>query len=253
MITDKVTRATRRAAATRAAIVEAAEELLAEGGPSALTLEAVAERADVAVQTVYNRVGGRSAVLIAVAERALEDNRQYMDAAYATPGTPQERIRAAAAAYARFAAERPHQFRLLADPPDEPAALERVADLVEEQNAKLAAALSDGIADGSITPGIDPRTAATALWATMNGILSLSWRADRLRAEPGQLDAIIATAQAMTFHGLIRPRPDTEGSGHGDHHHPAPPRPGEPPRSQAGSSRTGTHANDPARPGRAPR
>ena len=238
MITDKATRATRRAAATRAAIVEAAEELLAEGGPSALTLEAVAERADVAVQTVYNRVGGRSAVLIAVAERALEDNRQYMDAAYATPGTPQERIRAAAAAYARFAAERPHQFRLLADPPDEPAALERVADLVEEQNAKLAAALSDGIADGSITPGIDPRTAATALWATMNGILSLSWRADRLRAEPGQLDAIIATAQAMTFHGLIRPRPDTEGSGHGDHHHPAPPRPGEPPRSQAGSSRT---------------
>jgi len=91
-----------------------------------------------------------------------------------------------------------------------PAALERVADLVEEQNAKLAAALSDGIADGSIAPGIDPRTAATALWATMNGILSLSWRADRLRAEPGQLDAIIATAEAMTFHGLIRPRPDTE-------------------------------------------
>jgi AcrR family transcriptional regulator len=209
-MTGKVTRATRRAAATRAAIVEAAEELLAEGGPSALTLEAVAERADVAVQTVYNRVGGRSAVLIAVAERALEDNRQYMDAAYATPGTPQERIRAAAAAYARFAAERPHQFRLLADPPDDPAALERVADLVEEQNAKLAAALSDGIADGSIAPGIDPRTAATALWATMNGILSLSWRADRLRAEPGQLDAIIATAEAMTFHGLIRPRPDTE-------------------------------------------
>lgn len=87
-MTSKVTRATRRAAATRAAIVEAAEELLAEGGPSALTLEAVAERADVAMQTVYNRVGGRSAVLIAVAERALEDNRQYMDAAYATPGTP---------------------------------------------------------------------------------------------------------------------------------------------------------------------
>jgi AcrR family transcriptional regulator len=100
--------------------------------------------------------------------------------AYAASGTPLQRIRAASAAYVRFAAERPHQFRLLADPPDEPAALERVADLVDEQNTKLAAALSDGITDGTITPDIDPRTAATALWAAMNGILGLSWRADRL-------------------------------------------------------------------------
>ena len=204
--------------------MEAAEELLAEGGPPALTLEAVAGRADVAVQTVYNRVGGRSAVLIAVAERALEDNRQYMDAAYATPGTPQERIRAAAAAYARFAAERPHQFRLLADPPDEPAALERVADLVEEQNAKLAAALSDGIADGSIAPGIDPRTAATALWATMNGILSLSWRADRLRAEPGQLDAHHRHRRSDDLPRTAPTSPPIlRTSRHEDHRHPAPP------------------------------
>ena len=66
------------------------------------------------------------------------------------------------------------------------------------------------MADGSIAPGIDPGTAATALWASMDGTFSLSWRADRLRAEPGQLDAIIAPTEAMTFHGLIRPRPDTE-------------------------------------------
>lgn len=204
-MTEKITRTTRRAAATRAAIVEAAEGLLAEGGLGALTLEAVAERADVALQTVYNRVGGRSAVLIAVAERAFEENRQYMDAAYAASGTPVERIRAAAVAYARFAAERPHQFRLLADPPDEPTALERVADLVEEQNAKLAGALSDGIADGSITPGIEPRVAATALWAAMNGIIGLSWRADRLRVGGEELDAVIATMETMLFQGLIRP------------------------------------------------
>ncbi len=39
-----------------------------------MTLAAVAERADVAVQTIYNRVGGRDAVLMAVAERALQDS-----------------------------------------------------------------------------------------------------------------------------------------------------------------------------------
>jgi AcrR family transcriptional regulator len=202
-MTSKVTRTTRRAAATRAAIVDAAEELLASGGPDAVTLEGIAERADVAVQTVYNRVGGRAAVLIAVAERALEDNRTYMDDAYAAPGTPVERIRAASAAYVRFAAERPHQFRLLAEPPDEPAALERVAALVDEQNAKLAAALADGVADGSLAADLDPVTTATALWAAMNGVLGLSWRADRLRADASHLTELVAAVERVVLRGLL--------------------------------------------------
>lgn len=143
-------------------------------------------------------------MLIAVAERALEENRQYMDAAYATAGTPVERILAAAEAYTRFAAERPYQFRLLADPPNEPAALERVADLVDEQNTKLATALRDGIADGSINPGLDPATAATTLWAAMNGILGLSGRADRLRADDTQIDLLVATMIAILTDGLVQ-------------------------------------------------
>ena len=202
-MTIKVTRTTRRAAATRAAIVDAAEELLASGGPDAVTLEGIAERADVAVQTVYNRVGCRAAVLIAVAERALEDNRTYMDDASAAPGTPVERIRAASAAYVRFAAERPHQFRLLAEPPDEPAALERVAALVDEQNAKLAAALADGVADGSLAADIDPVTTATALWAAMNGVLGLSWRSDRLRADASHLTELVAAVERVVLRGLL--------------------------------------------------
>jgi AcrR family transcriptional regulator len=202
-MTIKVTRTTRRAAATRAAVVDAAEELLAAGGPEAVTLEGIAERADVAVQTVYNRVGGRAAVLIAVAERALEDNRTYMDDAYAAPGTPVERIRAASTAYVRFAAERPHQFRLLAEPPEEPAALERVAALVDEQNAKLAAALADGVADGSLAADLDPVTTATALWAAMNGVLGLSWRADRLRADASHLAELVAAVERVVFCGLL--------------------------------------------------
>ena len=158
---DGTTRTARRAAATYRAIVDAAENVVLESGADALTLEAVADRADVAVQTIYNRVGGRSAVLIAVAERALQENRQYMDAAYAAPGSPIERILRAAEAYTRFAVERPDQFRLLASPPNEPDAFARVAGLVEEQNSKLAEALADGIADGSINPNLDPVLAAT--------------------------------------------------------------------------------------------
>ncbi|MEU5434906.1 TetR/AcrR family transcriptional regulator [Streptomyces sp. NPDC020719] len=204
MATQDSSRTARRAAATRRSIIEAAEAILVAGGPAALTLEAVAERADVAVQTVYNRVGGRSAVLIAVAELAFEENRGYMDAAYATPGTPLERILLAAEAYTRFAMERPHHFRLLAEPPADAEGLGGIADLVDEQNAKLVAAVRDGIADGSFTPDVDPELAATAMWATMNGVLGLTWRADRLRIPPQELDAVLNTVVTLLMHGMTR-------------------------------------------------
>jgi AcrR family transcriptional regulator len=199
-----MTRTARRAAATQQAIVDAAESLVLAHGTDAITLDAVAERADVAVQTIYNRIGGRSALLIAVAERALEQNRQYMDDAYTAPGSPRERILRAAELYARFAAERPHQFRLLIDPPNEPRALARVADLIEEQNTKLAAALSDGVLDGTLDPGLDPELTSTALWAAMNGVLALNWRADRLRAEGYRMQLLVATVISLLDRG-IRP------------------------------------------------
>lgn len=189
----ELSRSARKTAATREAIVDAAQSLLDEGGPAALTIPAVSARADVAVQTIYNRVGGRDALLLAVAQRALEGNRVYMDQAYATPGSPIDRIQHASIAYARFAAERPEQFRLIADPPDEPAALERIADLIEEQNSKLAGALRDGIADGTIRPDIDPDLTATTLWAMSNAILGLAWRNDRLRTDPDTVLPLLAT------------------------------------------------------------
>lgn len=202
-----MTRTARRAAATQRAIVDAAEDVVLERGADALTLEEVADRADVAVQTIYNRIGGRSAVLIAVAERALEQNRQYMDAAYAAPGPPVDRIRRAAEAYTRFAVERPDQFRLLASPPNEPDAFARVAGLVEEQNTKLAGALADGIADGSINPNLDPVLAATALWAAMNGVLALKWRPDRHPHDGTDVGDLVATWVLIATRGLFTDAP----------------------------------------------
>ncbi|MUL78987.1 WHG domain-containing protein [Mycolicibacterium sp. CBMA 226] len=127
-----------------------------------------------------------------------------MDATYATPGTPYERILKAAEAYVRFAAERPHQFRLLADPPNEPGALPGVADLVERHNDKLAAAINDGIADGTINPHLDPTTTATVLWAAMNGVLALHWRADRLRTDDTQVRGFVAAMTELVSAGLRR-------------------------------------------------
>jgi len=196
------TRTQRKARATRLSILEAAETLLAEGGRDAVTLEAVATRADVAVQTLYNRVGGLSALLIAVAERALEENRQYMDAAYASPGGVEDRLYAVAAAYTNFAKERPHQFRILVEPPNEPEALKRIANLIREQNAKLGALIRRGIDEAVIDGGFEPELTSTTLWTMMNGVLSLMWRTDSLRADAAQIDAMFGTVTKILTDGL---------------------------------------------------
>jgi hypothetical protein len=65
-------------------------------------------------------------------------------------------MRGAFLAYARFARERPEQFRLITNPPDEPEALERIANRITELKDNLAAVLRDGIAAGDVRPDLDP-------------------------------------------------------------------------------------------------
>ncbi|MFL1376428.1 MULTISPECIES: TetR/AcrR family transcriptional regulator [unclassified Nocardiopsis] len=196
------TRTQRRAAANRRLVVDAAREIVATEGVPALTLEAVADRADVAIQTIYNRVGGRSALLTAVAEQAMEESRVYMDAAYSADGGVEERMLLAAAAYARFARERPHEFRILVEPPDEPDAVARIAELTREQNARLAEVIRDGIASGLVRPDLDPDDLATVFWATMNGLLALAWRPGALRTGAEDLGRMIDTYTATVADGL---------------------------------------------------
>ncbi len=117
-------------------------------------------------------------------------------------------------AYVRFAVEHPVQFRLLAQPPGPPwtpesstgtaaAVAEQIAGAVETQNARLKAALTAAIADGSARP-VDPDLAATALWAMLNGLLALSWRADRLRVDPARLQVLTHTALDLLRNGLAK-------------------------------------------------
>ena len=196
------TRTQRRAAANRRSVLEAARGIIAAHGVGALTLEAVAEQADVAVQTIYNRVGGRSALLTAVAEEALDESRVYMDAAYESEGTVEERLLLVAAAYARFARERPHEFRILVEPPDESDAVERIAALTQAQNARLAEVLREGARSGSVRADLDPDDLATTLWAALNGLLSLAWRPGNLGADPTTIDRLLAVYLMAVRDGL---------------------------------------------------
>ncbi len=208
MESKPLTRTQRRAADMRENIIEVAAALLAEQGVAGLTTEEVAKRADVALQTVYNRVGGKSALLVAITELALEENRRFVDAAYASEGSPTERIERAGAAYVRFALERPHQFRVMSNPPDDPEAMSRVVGLIHEQTSRLTAVVRDAVKCGEAPQGLDPGVTAVAMWAMMNGVLNLAVRTDALRLDEAAKSLVIETAISLIRRGLTAPQAD---------------------------------------------
>jgi AcrR family transcriptional regulator len=198
-----VNRVARKNEAAAIEIVTAAAELMAVGGAGAVTLDAISRRADVAVQTIYNRVGNRSTVLLRVAERAFDANRAYLDAAYSTPGDPASRIRAVARAYARFAVEQPEEYRLLAFPGGDAATRARIDGLIDEQNARLASLLSEAVATGAARSDLDTTIAAVVLWRMWDGVLGLVTRHDR-KQQPGAapVEDVLATLETIVELGL---------------------------------------------------
>lgn len=193
---------------TLTTLLGAAEELFRERSVDEVTVEEIAERAGVAVGSIYNNFGSKAGLHAATVERALEVDRDYMDRAYLSGGSPLEQIYAAADEYLEFYLAYPDYFRMLAFPsaPGQyPAGHElsqRLARSVDEQNARLVAALRAGIEAGALRE-VDPEEVATILWAAWNGIISLGWRPDELRRDGAQLRRLLAAATDVVATGLL--------------------------------------------------
>lgn len=189
------------------ALLSAAEEVFSERPATAVTVEEIAGRAGVAVGSIYNHFGSKAGLQAAVIDRALAVDRSYMDRAYTADRTGAEQIAAAAEEYLRFYLEHPDYFRMLAFPPEPgnyPAAQEladRLAERVDEQNARLVIALERAVKSGQVRP-IDTRRVATFLWASWNGVISLAWRPDSLRHDESELRELLRIATDVIALGL---------------------------------------------------
>lgn len=190
------------------ALLQAAEEIFRERPVEDATVEEIAERAGVAVGSIYNHFGSKGGLHAAVVERALDVDRHYMDRAYTADRTPIEQLYAAAEEYLGFYLAYPDYFRMLAFPGDPGQysagreTAERLARSVHEQNSRMVAALRGGIDAGAVRP-IDPEEIATVLWSAWNGIISLAWRPDPLRRTEAELRKLLATATDIVAHGLL--------------------------------------------------
>ncbi|WP_028937792.1 TetR/AcrR family transcriptional regulator [Pseudonocardia spinosispora] len=199
---------------TMDALLRAAELIFSEQPEDEVTVEQIAERAGVAVGSIYNHFGSKAGLRAAVVEQALAADRRHMDRAYVPDRTPMQQIRAAGDEYLAFYLRNPEYFRMLAFP-GEPGSYAaghelaaRLADAVEEQNERLVAAVRAGVEMGELRT-VDPEQTAIVLWAAWNGVLSLGWRPDRLRRDEAQLRELIETATDAVAYGLLA-RPMSE-------------------------------------------
>jgi len=110
-----------KAAQTRDRIIEAARALFLDRGYATTTIDAIAERADVAVETVYSRFGNKATLLEAILESAIvggNDGRDIFDRPeieqIRTTADQRDQVRQLAA-FSRGILERSHEgHRILA-------------------------------------------------------------------------------------------------------------------------------------------
>ncbi|WP_329284388.1 TetR/AcrR family transcriptional regulator [Streptomyces sp. NBC_01455] len=105
----------RRRAAAVQEILDAAERHIAEHGPAALSLRAIARSLGMTVQALYHYFPSRDDLVTALIAKAYDALTEAVQAAVdaATGDSPQERVLVAAEGYRQWAITHPERFQLL--------------------------------------------------------------------------------------------------------------------------------------------
>jgi AcrR family transcriptional regulator len=183
-----------RRAETRARIVTGARELIAEGGYVAAQIAPVADRAGVAVGTVYRHFPSKSDLFAEVFREASQHEVDAMaDAVHASTGPAAERIAAGVEVFARRAlAGRRLAWALLAEPVDPAVEAERLL-FRRAYAAVFADILRDAIAAGELPPQNVELTAAALVGALGEALVG------PLSPVAGDVDADALVADLVTF------------------------------------------------------
>ncbi len=157
---------------TETAILEAARDLLADGGMDALSMRAVAARVGVSATAIYNYFENKRALVERVISMGFERFDGYLrEAVVDRPKGSAERLRSLGEAYIRFALENRAYFRVLfsmhADLPQE------IEELPEAGGYSLfRQSVVDAMEAGTIRQA-DPDLVVLYLWTHVHGLVTL--------------------------------------------------------------------------------
>ncbi|UTI62789.1 TetR/AcrR family transcriptional regulator [Paraconexibacter antarcticus] len=207
---SNATRGARRRARTRALILDAAERAFTEDGYRGVKIEAVADRADVAVGSIYSHFSSKDGLYLACVERAVEFFSRYMQQAYQPEWTPLEQVMACGDAYLRFHLEHPGAFRFLAfdeaDPavPVDPETQARLGAAIDALIDEFAGKIQAAIDTGEARP-LDARLAARFLWGAWNGTVALGLRRDGIALSETEIHDALQQARNIVNWGMSAP------------------------------------------------
>lgn len=209
----------------RARILDAASQLLHEGGTAALTTRGVAEAAGVQAPTIYRLFGDKDGLLDAVAEHvmALHAHAKAAHVASQGPVDPLQDLRDGWRSQIEFALANPSVFRLLSAPErvrDSPAAqvgravlltrVHRLAEvgllrIAEELAVDLVHSAGTGVIQTLLATPVDRRDPAVA--ETMfDAVLAAITTGETVRPHDGPVPAAISLrAAAPGLPGLSEP------------------------------------------------
>jgi len=187
----------RRASAriTRRRVLDAAITLFEEHGYGATSLQAIADEADVSVQTIYATFTNKRNVLtealdVAIAgddEAVAVNDRDWMSSVWTAP-TATERLEAYAHAVTRIMSTAGPMFLVVAAAAATDPELVDVDDEAERRRRSGSARVVDSILEvGALAAHLDPNTATDVLWALNSPQLHdqlvrrAGWSTDRYR------------------------------------------------------------------------
>lgn len=189
MLHEQSTPRARRHDANLQKIIDAAMEMVAQGGLDSLSMNKLAAAVDYTPGALYRYFGSKDALLSKLVAMTLDDVHARLDAAetrLAEPSSPLSRVFAVLHGYREFARREPHRFGLLimtmADPrillPEakdaEPVALAIMATL-----QPLAAALADA-AEAKLLSSGDVTERTLCVFSSLHGALLLQKHARRV-------------------------------------------------------------------------
>jgi len=158
--------------ATRRAVLEAARRLFVASGYGSTTIQAIADEADVAVQTVYAAFGNKRSILGELVDAAIAgddapiavNRREWMRPVWDAPTAP-ERLRAYAAACARINQGAAEVFGVIAAAASTDADVVELAETIERQRRIGAKGVIDSVrAVGRLHPELTVKQATDVLW-----------------------------------------------------------------------------------------
>ena len=188
----------------RVEIIEAAEALYAKKGWDAVTMDAVGRQARLSRALIYVYFSDKEDLLLAIAERALNELRQRTAAAVAKHPLAIDQIEAMGRAYVLFQQEKPFQFDACTRYHAHQASAAAPNDLActaagDALMSVMVATLERGLEDGSIREDLgDPVQVCVMLWAFTHGLIQIATNKSQEIARHGvEVPKLMEDAYAM--------------------------------------------------------